>query len=248
MVRLRNKVHSSGKRAFTLVELIVVLVILAIIAAMVIPALTGYIKKAKRAKYIQAADEARVAAQAIMTELYGLGPGVTSGTANINNGDGTTTYTGGGAGADVRWDTSRYAFNDEDARSWGDRILNLMGRGRGDSENEPYIFVFGVGNPNYYGVDSPERYTVYYIAYVEDSSSPAIFYVNGEWIYKYPKDDSKIMKQWGSYRNTIVMNGVTIPLQYYVVSNRTNQPNQNDNFWTGGRNTLQGHSEGHYGY
>lgn len=35
------------KKGFTLVELIVVLVILAILAALLIPALTGYIDKAK---------------------------------------------------------------------------------------------------------------------------------------------------------------------------------------------------------
>lgn len=35
------------KKGFTLVELIVVLVILAILAALLIPALTGYINKAK---------------------------------------------------------------------------------------------------------------------------------------------------------------------------------------------------------
>ena len=42
--------HSKNKkRGFTLVELIVVLVILAILAALLIPALTGYIDKAKKA-------------------------------------------------------------------------------------------------------------------------------------------------------------------------------------------------------
>ena len=37
----------NTKRGFTLVELIVVLVILAVLAALLIPALTGYIDKAR---------------------------------------------------------------------------------------------------------------------------------------------------------------------------------------------------------
>ena len=39
-------------KGFTLVELIVVLVILAILAALLVPALTGYIDKAKEKKVI----------------------------------------------------------------------------------------------------------------------------------------------------------------------------------------------------
>ena len=42
-----KKLKENKKKGFTLVELIVVLVILAILAALLIPALTGYIDKAK---------------------------------------------------------------------------------------------------------------------------------------------------------------------------------------------------------
>lgn len=41
---------NNKRRGFTLVELIVVLVILAILAALLIPALTGYIDKAKKTR------------------------------------------------------------------------------------------------------------------------------------------------------------------------------------------------------
>lgn len=55
----------KNKKGFTLVELIVVLVILAILAALLVPALTGYIDKA-REQSIQA--ETRMIVMAVQTE------------------------------------------------------------------------------------------------------------------------------------------------------------------------------------
>ena len=43
----------KNKKGFTLVELIVVLVILAILAALLVPALTGYIDKAKEQSLVR---------------------------------------------------------------------------------------------------------------------------------------------------------------------------------------------------
>ena len=54
-VKIMKKVTKSTKKGFTLVELIVVLVILAILAAMLVPALTGYIDRARREKDYQMA-------------------------------------------------------------------------------------------------------------------------------------------------------------------------------------------------
>ena len=71
MFRRIRKTEHKGRQAFTLVELIVVLVILAVIAAVTVPALIGYIDKTNKEKCIPSADTARVAAQAVMTELYG---------------------------------------------------------------------------------------------------------------------------------------------------------------------------------
>ena len=56
----------KSKRGFTLVELIVVLVILAILAALLIPALTGYIDKAKKSQVVA---ETRALTQAVQTEM-----------------------------------------------------------------------------------------------------------------------------------------------------------------------------------
>ena len=58
-------------KGFTLVELIVVLVILAILAAILVPALLGYIDKAREKQVTTNAESAYVAAQARATEYYG---------------------------------------------------------------------------------------------------------------------------------------------------------------------------------
>ena len=50
--RIRKTKHKC-RQAFTLVELIVVLVVLAILAAILVPALTGYIKRTKKEKYYE---------------------------------------------------------------------------------------------------------------------------------------------------------------------------------------------------
>ena len=65
-----KKYAKSTKRGFTLVELIVVLVILAVLAAMLVPALTGYIKRAREEKDFQAASSVLTAVQSLSTKAY----------------------------------------------------------------------------------------------------------------------------------------------------------------------------------
>lgn len=67
---LKN-LRENRKKGFTLVELIVVLVILAILAALLIPALTGYIDKAKEKQIIAETRQTVMAAQTLVDEEYG---------------------------------------------------------------------------------------------------------------------------------------------------------------------------------
>lgn len=68
-LKMQNKRRAKG--GFTLVELIVVLVILAILAALLIPALTGYIDKAKEKSVIAETRSVVMAAQTLVDEAYG---------------------------------------------------------------------------------------------------------------------------------------------------------------------------------
>lgn len=64
---LKTRKHSGG---FTLVELIVILVILAILAALLIPALTGYIDKAKKKQVVTETRMLHSAIQTVVAEVY----------------------------------------------------------------------------------------------------------------------------------------------------------------------------------
>lgn len=85
---MENKLKKNSKKGFTLVELIVVLVILAILAALLIPSLTGYIKKAKEKQIIAETRQAVMAAQTLTDEIYATGA-----TPKFDAGPGTDTDT-----------------------------------------------------------------------------------------------------------------------------------------------------------
>ena len=235
MLKRVSKTKHKSRQAFTLVELIVVLVILAVIAAMLVPALIGYIDRTRKEKYYTNAHYALTAAQATISELYASRDSYTPVYYDANNVAIPTN---------VNWKTSTN-------QKWGDKVLQLMDRKRG--ENEPYILVFGVGHPHEKaGCSTSEQYTVYYLAYVETPDAPAVFYVNGEWMYKYPRNSNNKGKVIATkkingieFRNTVVLNDANVPLQFYVVSNESGLDPTKSEFWTNNNGkSLFSHSDG----
>lgn len=79
----------KDKKGFTLVELIVVLVILAILIALLVPALTGYIDKARQKAKMAECRLAVEAAQTCLSEMYGASEGadISSLQASLNQSD-----------------------------------------------------------------------------------------------------------------------------------------------------------------
>lgn len=67
---MMKRLKKGDNKGFTLVELIVVLVILAILAAILVPALLGYIDRAKGQQIVLNARSCYTAAQAEMSSMY----------------------------------------------------------------------------------------------------------------------------------------------------------------------------------
>lgn len=78
MKKTMRSLKENRKKGFTLVELIVVLVILAILAALLVPALTRYIDKAKEKQVVAETRLCVMAAQTLADEEYAKADKVTS--------------------------------------------------------------------------------------------------------------------------------------------------------------------------
>lgn len=84
-MRKRLEALKKDQKGFTLVELIVVLVILAILAALLVPALLGYIDKARNSKYLEEARSIYTAIQAVEDEKYAKNDAPVPNTFNTTN-------------------------------------------------------------------------------------------------------------------------------------------------------------------
>ena len=73
ILRKRLAAKKNRGKGFTLIEVIVVIVILAILASIAVPALTGYIDKARDRSALAEAHNIMVALQAVATDAYAAG-------------------------------------------------------------------------------------------------------------------------------------------------------------------------------
>jgi prepilin-type N-terminal cleavage/methylation domain-containing protein len=70
LILRKQLAKKNSKKGFTLVELVVVILIIAILAAISIPALTGYIDKAREKQLLSDGHTIQTALQTIINEAY----------------------------------------------------------------------------------------------------------------------------------------------------------------------------------
>ena len=179
-LRERNK-------GFTLVEVIVVLIILAILAALLIPALLGYIDRAKLNDDMLDANNCMKAVQGELVELYAFeteGEEDKGGSGNNQHKASVfPDYGGRNNNGDVEMSESVYKElkkSNPDIKNYAEKIFNI-------ADDHPYIFIVGLGNRSEYNKGDAIRasYIVYVCMYMKTADSKPIFYDGERWVTDY---------------------------------------------------------------
>ena len=213
---------NAKKKGFTLVELIVVLVILAILAAILIPALLGYIDRAREKQDVLDARNLLMATQAELTDAY------------AKNGDklqwGETILPGNG---------EPIGDNDDVDLVGTDFAKRVLKTADMEGDKEPYVFMFAVGsncdknsNTNDKKLAKHAKYTVYYALYIKDKDSVPYYYYNGTWSKKNPRGKGGDGVELFTDKNRIKSGELKdMRLQYYLISNKTGKEALKGDFW-----------------
>lgn len=217
-----NKIKNKG---FTLVELIVVLVILAILAAILIPALIGYIDRAREKQYILEARTLQTATQAELTEYYAAYA--------------DTLQEGKSIVPDIASNKGPEAKNgdiDATGTAFAKKVLATADRDNKDKKNnteddEPYLYMIAVGSNHdkniqngSNNVTAHDKYTIYYALYMRDKDSAPYYYYNGKWSKKNPRGQGGDKKEYFTEYNYVIDGPQKdMRLQYYLISNKTNK-------------------------
>lgn len=209
MSKKTDKKFKTLNKGFTLVELIVVLLVLAVLAAVLIPALMGYIDKARESKYYINARSCMDAAQSELVELYAKNGGNTKPGDNVISGATITTTKNG----DCDITTSTFK----------NKVLKLAEM---EGDREPYCFMIAVGSNNVnsqagsYKVSEHDKYTVFYAFYMETEDATPLYYYNGEWTKTNPRatGTTEVFSEYNVVKSGMLKGK---RLQYYLISNQT---------------------------
>ncbi len=233
MIKRTN--DKNNRKGFSLVELIVVLVILAILAALLIPALLGYIDRAREKQHVLEAKNCMTAAQAVFSELYATRGNKIEGQVAVLplTMQDTSIIKGKKDARDNISNADVYLFrnNNNTKKYYADftqRILQTAGYDNYD--DYPYYLVIGTANyEKYFESDPHKPYTICFAMFQKDKNAKPIFYDGKKWTPEYPKNayDNTGNQKDKDY-NYYVINGEKIRVQYYVLCNKDSSE---DGWW-----------------
>ena len=192
--------EKNRDRGFTLVELIVVLVILAILAAILIPALLGYIDRARQNKDILNAKNCLTAAQAELVNIYAKK--LSTETDSVIPDCAST----GNGNKDVDCTLK------EGGKEFAKRVFKT-------ADDEPYCFIIAMGTTKPDSTNPPtehDKYTVYYALYMKEATSSPLYFDGQKWAKENPKNMGTFS---GEKTNVMTLrDGRKIEIQYYMLA------------------------------
>ncbi|MBR1815846.1 MAG: type II secretion system protein [Lachnospiraceae bacterium] len=201
---------TKNEKGFTLVELIVVIVILAILAAILVPALLGYIDKAKKSEDLEKAKLCMTSMQSVLVELYAKDQPACiehNGQLSKPNENGTqfTWYNPWRFGdfanmAELDYNKSTNKYNNQPAN-----LVLLVG----------HYGVYGSQKRNV-GItvteaDKKKAFTCYGVIYQRTEDSEPLFFDGTNWNY------GKVELKEKNYTPYLTINGEDIFVQCYFI-------------------------------
>ncbi len=220
------KTRNTNHKGFTLVELIVVLVILAILAAILVPALLGWIDRAREKQDLLNAKNCLTAVQAGLTEEYAINSsslkqgGTTAEYLLIPAKGGNAKNSYGDVNATSYYDGSVYKPN-----KFADTVLETVDKkdtkNKKNDNEDPVVVIFGVGsNVSDSTCTLHEKYTVYFLMYQQTIDSTPLFYYDGKWTTTNPTTDtSKFTDRYNPKVGPLAGK----KMQYYIISNKLSE-------------------------